>query len=435
VNDQKRSIAKKATDLTPKLIEMGFETRDDLKNMKEYTVLMAALGLNYVEANSLVNDAMAIHQQLATPLAATADVADLTIPDEKNKQLPYKVWTGKLELSGLGSSIYTSAELHRWLAALLCFVEAQSSVLGPLLREFCLDPGMLDPEYQLLHAKIPEFHDRQLAHAISSSLPSLIQERITTKLGIASLGLDILRQVTAVHYGASAVKFKIAEAADLCYNKVTPVTSRSDLQGALDKHLQAFDTLEANGQPLGDAMNRAGLNDLVSKLQMADEITAATNIIESTGDWTSTHLIALIRRRAGEWIFLPPLPYKEIACAGVFKYTTQCHQWLAGSCKKSHDCKWLHDPEFKGRKDLLPFCNRMDVDGNCPLSTCIFQHPIPSVPKHVAASATGVPPALPSGSSYHNELVEIKNILLGLLTEQTAQKALIADMLAEATTE
>ena len=63
VNDQKRSIAKKATDLTPKLIEMGFETRDDLKNMKEYTVLMAALGLNYVEANSLANDAMAIHQQ------------------------------------------------------------------------------------------------------------------------------------------------------------------------------------------------------------------------------------------------------------------------------------------------------------------------------------------------------------------------------------
>ena len=72
-------------------------------------------------------------------------------------------------------------------------------------------------------------------------------------------------------------------------------------------------------------MKKTALNALVSKLQMADEITAATNIIEFTGDWTSTHPIALIRRRAGEWIFLPPLPYKEIACAGVFKYTTQCH--------------------------------------------------------------------------------------------------------------
>ena len=378
VNDQKRSISRKATDITPKLIEMGFESRDDPKNMGEYTVLMAALGLNYVEANSLANDAMAIHQQLAAPLAATADADDLTIPNEKNKQLPYKVWTGKLELSGLGSSIYTSAELHRWLAALLCFIEAQSSVLGPLLREFCLNPGMQDPEYQLLHDKIPEFHDRQLAHAISSSLPSLIQERITTKLGIASLGLDILRQVTAVHYGASAVKFKIAAAADLCYNKVPPVTSRSDLQGALDNHLKAIQILEDAGEPLGDAMKKTGLNALVSKLQMADEITAATNIIEVTGDWTSTHLIALIRRRAGEWIFLPPLPYKEIACAGVFKYTTQCHNWLAGICKKP-DCKWLHDPEFKGRKDLLPLCNRKNAQGNCTLSTCIFRHPIPSV--------------------------------------------------------
>ena len=106
---------------------------------------------------------------------------------------------------------------------------------------------MQDPEYQLLHAKIPEFHDRQLAH------PSLIQGRITAKLGIASLGLDILRQVTAeaVHYGASAVKFKIKAAVDLCYNKVTPVTSRSDLQVALDKHLKALQILTEAGQTLG----------------------------------------------------------------------------------------------------------------------------------------------------------------------------------------
>ena len=82
-------------------------------------------------------------------------------------------------------------------------------------------------------------------------------------------------------------------------------------------------------------MIKIGLNALVLKLQMADETTAATNIIEFTGDWTSAHLIALIRKRAGEWIFLPQLPYKEAACcAGVFRHSTQCHQWLAGTCKK-----------------------------------------------------------------------------------------------------
>ena len=72
VLDQRRSIARKSTELTPKLIEMGVESRGDLKVMKDPTVLMAALGINYAEANSLVNDAMAIHQQLAAPLEATA---------------------------------------------------------------------------------------------------------------------------------------------------------------------------------------------------------------------------------------------------------------------------------------------------------------------------------------------------------------------------
>ena len=75
---------------------------------------------------------------------------------------------------------------------------------------------MQDPEYKLLHGKIPEFHDRQLAHAISASIPSSMQERINTKLGITALGLDILRQVKAVHYEASTVKFKIKAAADPC---------------------------------------------------------------------------------------------------------------------------------------------------------------------------------------------------------------------------
>ena len=38
---------------------------------------------------------------------------------------------------------------------------------------------------------------------------------------------------------------------------------------------------------------------------MAGEITAATNIIEFTGDWTSAHLIALIRKRADDSVDLP----------------------------------------------------------------------------------------------------------------------------------
>ena len=42
-------------------------------------MLIAALGINYVEANSLANDAMAIHQQLAVAATAPLEADDLTI--------------------------------------------------------------------------------------------------------------------------------------------------------------------------------------------------------------------------------------------------------------------------------------------------------------------------------------------------------------------
>ena len=86
----------------------------------------------------------------------------------------------------------------------------------------------------------------------------------------------------------------------------------------------------------------------------------------------------------------------------------------------------MHHPEFKGRKDLLPICNFMDDQGNCKASHYIFRRPPPSEPKQVAASATGAKPAHPDP-----DLTEIKTLLLGLLTEQSTQKALITAMLAD----
>ena len=85
----------------------------------------------------------------------------------------------------------------------------------------------------------------------------------------------------------------------------------------------------------------------------------------------------------------------------------------------------------------------MDAQGNCqlPQGTCIFRHPIPSVPPKVAdipsapqqvqqvaaaAAATGAPIAVTV-----SELAEIKTLLLGLLQEQASQKALISAIIAE----
>jgi hypothetical protein len=47
--DQKRSIATNPTRITAKLIEMGFESKGDLRAMGDPMVLIGALGINYVD--------------------------------------------------------------------------------------------------------------------------------------------------------------------------------------------------------------------------------------------------------------------------------------------------------------------------------------------------------------------------------------------------
>ena len=80
VRDQKPSIAKNSTDAAIKLIEMGFESKGDLKRMRDHTVLMAALGINYVQAMALVDDAMAMHHQPTDSPSAAPIMVDRTLP-------------------------------------------------------------------------------------------------------------------------------------------------------------------------------------------------------------------------------------------------------------------------------------------------------------------------------------------------------------------
>ena len=61
-------------------------------------------------------------------------------------------------------------ELLRWLAILLCFVEAHCDLLGPPLRLFMKDPGMDDSDYTATHGQILEWPQRQLAATV---LPQL----------------------------------------------------------------------------------------------------------------------------------------------------------------------------------------------------------------------------------------------------------------------
>ena len=72
---------------------------------------------------------------------------------QNHTRKPFLNWTDRM----VGTHICTKQELLRWLMALLFFIEAQSDTLGPLLRVFCLDPGMPHVAYLVLHAQIPSW--------------------------------------------------------------------------------------------------------------------------------------------------------------------------------------------------------------------------------------------------------------------------------------
>ena len=62
-------------------------------------------------------------------------------------------------------------------------------------------------------------------------------------------------------------------------------------------------------------MKLAALNTLIKPLQMADEIKAAENICECRGDlWTYELQLAIVERRAAEWVINAALPQGNCGC-------------------------------------------------------------------------------------------------------------------------
>jgi hypothetical protein len=331
----------------------------------------------------------------------------------------------------VGTHICTKQELTRWLMALLFFIEAQSDTLGPLLRIFCVDPGMPHKAYLALHAQIPAWEQRQLAATIISSIPPAMLILVSASLPnmIAADGLDILLAICKPHYGAIAIKAQIQKATDLCLHQIPVLTHLSQLQLALNNHLQGLACLKQHGETFGDAMIRAGLETLVRPLKLADEIKVATDCLEGAGGiFTADHLIALIQKRASEGLMLPsikaPATDKAYAAAGVYRHTTTCHQWLAlGRCSRGSTCSWAHDKEFKGRIDLVPTCPRLAAEGHCPLNNCYYKHPTASVPATLPVTLPSQERAAAAVQDTHTlDLAQIKTMLSEILKVQGEQQ-------------
>jgi hypothetical protein len=102
--------------------------------------VLESKGLNPIHAKLIIRDARALHE--------TAPAVAVSPPPVKSIK-PFPPWTERM----IGTHICCYLELLRWLTILLCFVEAHSDILGPLLRLFVKDPGMNTPTTQLFMTK------------------------------------------------------------------------------------------------------------------------------------------------------------------------------------------------------------------------------------------------------------------------------------------
>ena len=427
-------ISGQADTLTPKLESLGFTSYDSLMWMTDITDL-TSIGVPVIHAKMMIKDAKA---HFPSPKSKSASPPPVT---PKPTRKPFLNWSDRM----VGTHICTKQELLRWLMALLFFIEAQSDTLGPILRAFCLDPGMPQIAYLALHAQIPSWEQRQLAATIISSIPSAMFILVSASLPnmIAADGLDILLAICKPHYGAIAVKAQIQTATDLCLHHIPVLTHLSQLQLALNNHLQGLALLKQHGEQFGDAMIRAGLMTLVRPLKLADEIKVATDCLEGAGGtFTSANLITLIQKRASEGLMIPSTA-KETAAAAAsagfrapYGHHTQCHSWMAKSiCPRGQTCSWTHDPAFKGRTDLVPNCPRQAAEGKCSSNNCFYKHPTPScaanLPVTLPVTLSSTERAAAAVLDTHAyEMAEIKKMLYEIIKVQAEQQKCNTDQLA-----
>ena len=224
------------------LANIGYKTLASLSFMHPefsgdaVTEVQKALKINVVLAKAIVAEGLALHpRDGAAPggRSGRSGSPPSSGPRRRSRsrsppphERRWQAYSDKLN----GGHTILESELRRFMESLLIFVYGQSDDLGAILRQFCLDPGMSDTNFELLNVQVSERLQRQLAAAIMPALPTQMGAALSAKLKPGVYGMVLLRAVCAHHYGPMAIKAKLLAAANLCYNDVVPVTQKCELR-------------------------------------------------------------------------------------------------------------------------------------------------------------------------------------------------------------
>ena len=172
------------------------------------TEVKIALKINIVLAKAIVAEALALHPRDSAAQAPSRSRSPPRPASPPPHERRWQAYSDKLN----GGHTTLESELKRVLESLLCFVYGQSDELGTILRQFCLDPGMSDTDFDLLNVQVSERLQRQLTATLMPALPTQMGAALSAKLKPGVYGMVLLRAVCAHHYGPIAIKAKLLTA-------------------------------------------------------------------------------------------------------------------------------------------------------------------------------------------------------------------------------
>ena len=385
-------LAESAKEYADMLAAAGYGSKRSLRGLNDVHEVMDVLKVPRGLAKDLVLEAQAMHTR--TPVRPMADRGGGDgVSGGVQQVVGWSGFEGKLVIDPDQQRLEVAAPrdleaMKAYIMGVGIHVAAYDAATARVVSEFMDDMYEMcadDTLFQQMKLKVGPWESVQLAAVLTAGLPQQVQRYMASEVTMLSGGLEVLRALTKP-FRKQAGEGAIVQSTEAVL-RPEAVDCRCDLLAELagwKKHLQV---LEAGKQVPSDMQLRGGLMHMISKLQMADDVSFEERMAKRDKvQWTKEKLLALVEDKAVEWVSEPrPKRGKakravstEAAAEGTKPH---CIHWLhKGWCSRmGAGCKYGHDPAAKLRKDLVPVCPSVVKGRQCKFANqpgaCWYRHP------------------------------------------------------------
>ena len=375
------------------ILKAGFRSKSRLRLMVSVEQLVA-LGVNWVAATLLVEQAQALHGALvgAGP-QAFASVQAMGMPASR-------VWEGVLEgfpkgRSGSGGmSLPEKSLMMPALRKAIYKVAAHSEDMGWRCSKVVAETSMDDEEFAKLESEANASENIKLAGLLASSMDGGSLEYVESVAGPGAGGLTIFRTLVGAYstLGKEGIKALTSEV----MAKAGPV-HRRDASMALAAWKRAQRELQARSQSPSDSQLEESLIRISKNWEINAWLQTKAEVAEQLDkQWGWEEVLAALQAKAADWVNLPK-PAANQAVDGGRRVMGPCWAYTVKgcACNKGASCRFKHEAgkeDSRDRSTMAPCAKGAQCPGP---AKCPMRHGKFPISYHVD-SWRRVPPIVPS---------------------------------------